>query len=46
MKTVSKNFLAEVLSNPINRNLILILVSTLAMAIVIVTASIIAYYQW
>lgn len=46
MKTVTKNFVAEVFSNPINRNLILILVSTLTMAIIIVTASVIAYYQW
>jgi hypothetical protein len=46
MKTLSKNSLPEVFSNPINRNIILILVSTLAMAIIIVTASVIAYNQW
>jgi hypothetical protein len=46
MKIVSKNFDNEGFSNPINRNLILILVSTLAFAVIAVTAGIIAYYQW
>jgi hypothetical protein len=46
MKTLSKNSLPEVFSNPINRNLILILISTFAIAIVIVTAAVIAYNQW
>jgi hypothetical protein len=46
MKTVSKSTFPELLSNPINRNLILILVATLTLAIVVVTASIILYYQF
>jgi hypothetical protein len=46
MKTIDKNSLPEALSNPISRNLILILVSTLAIAIVIVTASVVIYNQF
>jgi hypothetical protein len=46
MKTLSKNSIADVLANPISRNLILILVTTLFVATAIVTASIILYFQW
>ena len=46
MKTLSRNFLAEMLANPINRNLILILVSALLVAISIVTAGFFVYDQW
>ena len=45
MKTVSKNSNSDILSNPINRNLILILVTALVVSIVVVTTSIIVYYQ-
>lgn len=45
MKTVSKNSNSDILSNPINRNLILILVTALVVSIVVVTTSIIIYYQ-
>jgi hypothetical protein len=46
MKSVSKTFLPEVLTNPISRNLILIFIATLLAAVVIVTASIMIYNQW
>jgi len=46
MKSVSKNSNPDLLSNPINRNIILILATTLVVAIVIVTTSIIVYFQW
>ncbi len=46
MKTAGKISFAELFSNPIVRNLILILVTTLGFAIAIVTMSIIIYNQW
>jgi hypothetical protein len=46
MKTTGKNSIGDVLSNPISRNVILILVTTLFAATAIVTTSIILYYQW
>ncbi|HEY0653350.1 MAG TPA: hypothetical protein VGD65_09490 [Chryseosolibacter sp.] len=46
MKTVHKTTLADAFSNPITRNLILILVTTLSMAVLIVTASIVIYNQF
>lgn len=38
MKTLTKSSLSEFLTNPINRDLLLILVGTLLTAIIIVTA--------
>lgn len=46
MKSVAKTTLADAFSNPITRNLILILVTTLTLAIFIVTISIIIYNQF
>lgn len=46
MKTTTKLSFGDLFSNPINRNIILILVSTLVLATLIVTASIIIYNQW
>ena len=39
MKTVSKNLLPELLTNPVSRNLILILLGALMTAITLVTAA-------
>jgi hypothetical protein len=39
MKTVTKNSLPELLSNPISRNLILILIGALLTAVVLVTVA-------
>jgi hypothetical protein len=46
MKTISKNLFWAAWSNPINRNLILIMVAALAIATFLVTAGIIVYYHW
>jgi hypothetical protein len=46
MKTLAKNSEPGLFSNPIIRNLILILVITLTFAIGLVTTSVILYYQW
>lgn len=46
MKTLSKNLLPDILSNPINRDLILILAAALAIATFMVTATVIVYNQW
>jgi hypothetical protein len=46
MKTTSKLSFGDLFTNPINRNIILILVSALVLATVIVTTSIIIYNQW
>jgi hypothetical protein len=46
MKTHTKAFVPEVLSNPISRNLILILISALFIAAGIVTASVMLYDHW
>jgi hypothetical protein len=46
MKTTTKTSFDELFSNPITRNLILILVATMTFAILIVTASIIIYNQF
>jgi hypothetical protein len=46
MKSDPKTTFADALSNPITRNLILILVTTLTLAIFIVTVSIIIYNQF
>lgn len=46
MKTTTKTSFDELFSNPITRNLILILVATMTLAIVLVTASIIIYNQF
>jgi hypothetical protein len=39
MKTVSKNLLPDVLTNPVSRNLILILLGALMTAVTLVTAA-------
>lgn len=39
MKTASKNFLPDLLTNPVSRNLILILLGALMTAITLVTAA-------
>jgi hypothetical protein len=39
MKTVSKNLLPDLLTNPISRNLILILLGALMTAVTLVTAA-------
>jgi hypothetical protein len=46
MKTSSKLSFTDLFANPINRNLILILVSALILATLIVTTSIILYNQF
>jgi hypothetical protein len=46
MKITPKISFADIFSNPINRNLILILVIALVMAIIIVTGGIIVYNQF
>ncbi|HEY8936896.1 MAG TPA: hypothetical protein VL443_27835 [Cyclobacteriaceae bacterium] len=46
MKTISKIFLPEILTNPINRDLILIFFAGLLAAITLVTASIIVMHQF
>ena len=46
MKTTTKLSLGDLFTNPINRNLILILVSALVFATLVVTTSIIVYNQW
>ncbi len=46
MKSTAKTSFDEVFSNPITRNLILILVSALALAIAVVTGAIIIYNQF
>jgi hypothetical protein len=46
MKTTTKTSFDELISNPITRNLILILVAAMTFAILIVTASIIIYNQF
>ena len=38
MKTVSKNLLPELLTNPVSRNLILVLLGALMAAVTLVTA--------
>jgi hypothetical protein len=45
MKTLSKHFLPEILTNSINRDLILIFIMGLFAAITLVTASIIIFNQ-
>lgn len=46
MKSSVKTSFDDLFSNPITRNLILILVSTLTLAIAVVTAAIIIYNQF
>jgi hypothetical protein len=46
MKSFAKHFLPEVLVNPISRNLILIFITTLLVAVVLVTVTIMVYDQW
>lgn len=46
MKTLSKFFLPELLTNPINRDLILIFIAGLLAAVTLVTASIIVLHQF
>ena len=38
MKTVSKSFLPDLLTNPVSRNLILVLLGALMIAVTLVTA--------
>lgn len=45
MKAVSKGFLPEIFTNPINRNLALILVGGLVVAVTLVTAAVILLNQ-
>jgi hypothetical protein len=46
MKSLTRSFLPEIFDNPINRNLILILIATLLAAIVLVTATFMVVDQW
>ena len=46
MKTIAKTSFADAFSNPITRNLILILVTTMTLAVLIVTLAIIIYNQF
>lgn len=46
MKTLSRSFLPEIITNPINRNLLLIFVSTLMAAVILVTGVIMFVGQW
>lgn len=43
MKLLTRTFLPEILSNPINRNLIIIFVTTLLAAILLVTATFVVF---
>jgi hypothetical protein len=46
MKTLTRNFLPEIFTNPISRNLILIFASTLMAAVILVTTIIMFVGQW
>jgi hypothetical protein len=46
MKTLTKNTVYEGLSNPINRTIVLILITTLAIATCVVTVGLLIYFQW
>jgi hypothetical protein len=46
MKDVSKNSVYHGLSNPINRTIVLILITTFAIAICVVTVGLLIYLQW
>jgi hypothetical protein len=46
MKTIDKTSVNDLFSNPITRNLILILVTTMVLAVLIVTLAIIIYNQF
>jgi hypothetical protein len=46
MKTLTRNFLPEILTNPISRNLLLIFVSTMLAAVILVTALVMILGQW
>jgi hypothetical protein len=46
MKSLTRNFLPEILTNSISRNLIIIFLATLCTAIVAVTATIVLLNQW
>jgi len=45
MKTLTRNFLSEIFTNSINRDLVVIFLATLFAAIILVTASIVLLYQ-
>lgn len=46
MKTLTRNSFLEVFSNPINRNLIIIITAALAFAVFVVTAGFLIYDKW
>jgi hypothetical protein len=46
MKTLSKNAVPEGLQNPINRDLVVIFLSAIGIAVFLVCAVIVAYHQW
>ncbi len=46
MKLVTRTFFGELFGNPINRNLFLIVISALIVAIFVVTGGAMLYAQW
>jgi hypothetical protein len=46
MKSLTRNFLPEILTNSISRNLIIIFLATLFTAIFVITAAIMLFGQW
>jgi hypothetical protein len=46
MKSITRNFLPEIFTNSISRNLIIIILAALFAAIFIVTATIVLFGQW